>query len=92
MSQIRGSASTKFNVVSDTYMTADVPSDGTSGFVTVITPSGALTSVHGFFVVPVITGIAPTSGPVGSQVAISGSGFVGATAVKFGGVRPPASR
>lgn len=82
-----GSASASFNVGSDTYMTADVPSDGTTGFVTVTTPSGTLTSIHGFFVVPVITGIAPTSGPVGSQVGISGSGFVGATAVKFGGVR-----
>ena len=82
-----GSASANFNVVSDTYMTADVPSDGTTGFVTVTTPSGTLTGIHGFFVVPVITGIAPTSGPVGTQVTITGSGFVGATAVKFGGVK-----
>jgi uncharacterized repeat protein (TIGR03803 family) len=82
-----GSAAANFNIVSDTYMTADVPSDGTTGFVTVTTPSGTLTSNDGFFVVPVISGIAPTSGPVGTQVTISGSGFVGANQIKFGGVK-----
>lgn len=39
-----GSGSTSFNVVSDTYMTATVPAEGTTGFVTVTTPSGTLTS------------------------------------------------
>lgn len=84
-----GSGSTSFNVVSDTYMTATVPAEGTTGFVTVTTPSGTLTSNRSFFVVPVISGIAPTSGPVGTRVTITGSGFVGATAVKFGGVKAP---
>jgi uncharacterized repeat protein (TIGR03803 family) len=82
-----GSHSATFNVVSDTYMTAVVPADGISGFVTVTTPSGTLTSNRPFYVTPMITSIAPTSGPVGSQVTITGSGFTGASQVKFGGVK-----
>ena len=37
-------------------------------------------------VVPIVTGVAPTSGPPmgGSTVTVSGSGFTGATAVSFG--------
>jgi IPT/TIG domain-containing protein len=37
-----GSASTSFTVVSDTYLTAVVPASGTTGTVTVTTPSGSL--------------------------------------------------
>lgn len=82
-----GSGSATFNVVSDTYMTAVVPSDGTTGQVTVTIASGTLTSSRTFYVVPKITGIAPGSGPVGSQVTISGSGLIGTSLVKFGGVK-----
>lgn|SRR5271165_284791 len=82
-----GSGPASFTVVSDTYMTAVVPADGTTGFVTVTSPSSTLTSSRKFNVVPVITSIAPISGPVGTQVIITGSGFVGATQVTFGGVK-----
>jgi uncharacterized repeat protein (TIGR03803 family) len=41
-----------FRVVSDTYMTATVPSGATTGFVTVTTPSGKLTSNVLFRVIP----------------------------------------
>ena len=34
---------------------------------------------------PVITGSSPTSGPVGTSVTISGSGFIGTTHVRFNG-------
>ena len=88
-SVVFGTGSASFNVVSDTYMTAIVPNDGAAGFLTVTTPSGTLTSGRGFFVVPVISGISPASGPVGTQVTITGSGFTGATLVKFGGVKAP---
>ena len=40
---VNGTAAT-FTVVSDTYLTAKVPSGATSGFVTVTTPGGTLTS------------------------------------------------
>jgi hypothetical protein len=39
-----GVAATSFNVVSDTYMTAEVPANATTGPLVVTTPSGPLTS------------------------------------------------
>ena len=80
-----GSGSATFTVLSDTYLTADVPADGSAGFVTVSTPSGTLTSNRSFSLTPVVGSIAPTSGPVGTPVTITGSGFVGATQVTFSG-------
>ena len=82
-----GSGAASFTVVSDTYITAVVPDDGTTGFVTVTSSSGTLTSNRRFNVVPVISSISPSSGPVGTQVTITGAGFVGATQVTFGGVK-----
>jgi hypothetical protein len=80
-----GSA-TSYTVVSDTYMTAAVPSSGTTGTVTVTTPGGTLKSKQTYKVVPVISSFTPTSGPVGTQVTITGSGLTGASKVTFGGV------
>jgi uncharacterized repeat protein (TIGR03803 family) len=82
-----GSGSATFNIVSDTYMTAIIPAEGTQGYVTVTTGSGTLTSNKKFKVVPIITSFTPTSGPVGTKVAITGGGFHGATKVTFGGVK-----
>ena len=73
--------------VSDTYLTAVVPDEGTQGYVTVTTNSGTLTSSKKFKVIPVIKSFTPTSGPVGTQVTITGGGFHGATKVTFGGVK-----
>ena len=41
-----------FTVVSDTFITATVPPGGTTGYVTVVTPSGVLTSNVPFHVIP----------------------------------------
>jgi uncharacterized repeat protein (TIGR03803 family) len=81
-----GSGSASYTVVSDTYMTAVVPTSGTTGTVTVATPGGTLKSVQPYKVVPVIKSFSPTNGPVGTQVTITGSGFTGANKVSFGGV------
>jgi uncharacterized repeat protein (TIGR03803 family) len=76
-----------FAVVSDTYLTAVVPSGATTGSVTVTTPARTLTSNKIFRVTPVILSFSPTSGSVGTQVTITGTSFTGATKVTFGGVK-----
>ena len=83
-----GGSAANFTVVSDTYLTAKVP-DGSSGFVTVTTPSGTLTSSRKFFVTPEITSFSPTSGPVGTQVVITGKGLIQATKATFGSKSAP---
>jgi uncharacterized repeat protein (TIGR03803 family) len=82
-----GLGSASFTVVSDTYMTAVVPASGTTGTVTVTTPSATLTSKQIFKVIPVILSFTPSSGPVGTQVTITGTGLTGASKVTFGGVK-----
>lgn len=80
-------AATVINKVSDTYITAVVPSSGTTGNVVVTTLTGSLKSKQTFKVIPVISGFTPTSGTVGTSVVITGSGFTGAKTVTFGGVK-----
>jgi uncharacterized repeat protein (TIGR03803 family) len=77
-------ASASFTVVSDTYLTAIVPAAATTGFVTVTTPTGTMESDRKFFAVPTITAFAPTSGPVGTVVTVTGYNFTGATKVTVG--------
>lgn len=81
-----GSASAAFTVVSDTFITASVPAEGTSDYVRVNTGSGTLTSNKRFGVLPIITGFSPSSGPVGTQVVITGGGFRKTTKISIGGV------
>ena len=54
-----GSSSVSFNgieadfkVISDTHIQATVPAGATTGYVTVTTPSGTLTSNKPFYVIP----------------------------------------
>jgi len=56
--------------------------------VVVTSPGGSATVVDGYeyVTVPTITGLSPTSGPPGTPVIISGTGFTGVTVVTFGGV------
>jgi uncharacterized repeat protein (TIGR03803 family) len=82
-----GTAATTFTVVSDTYVTAVVPSGTTAGFVSVTAPAGELTSNRQFRVLPSIVSFSPTSGTVGTQITINGTTFTGATKVTFGGVQ-----
>jgi uncharacterized repeat protein (TIGR03803 family) len=81
-----GSVQATFTANSQNYLSAIVPANAVAGFVTVTTPTAAFRSNRKFQVIPTVTNISPTSGPVGSQVAITGTGLLGATAVTFGGV------
>ena len=73
------------NIISDTYITAEVPFTATTGYVTVEFLQGSLGSVpQKFHVLPVILSFSPGSGGVGSSVVITGNSFKGATKVAFG--------
>lgn len=67
---------------------ATVPTAATTGSV-VVTVGGTASNSVTFTVTPVISGLSPTSGAVGSSVTISGSGFgssQGSNTVTFNGV------
>ena len=86
--KFNGTAATSFTVNSDTQITATVPTGATTGPISVTTSAGTGTSSTNFTVTapaPSITSFSPTSGPVGTNVVITGSAFTGATAVKFNG-------
>jgi hypothetical protein len=73
-----------FNVVSDVQITAVVGA-GTTGAIRVTTPGGIATSSGQFQFAPTITSFTPKGGGTGTTVTITGAGFGGASAVKFGG-------
>jgi hypothetical protein len=79
-----------FTVVSNTQITATVQNGAQSGPVIVTSPNGTGTSSTNFTVgtapVPQVTSFTPTSGPVGTKVTLTGTGFTGATSVTFNGV------
>jgi uncharacterized repeat protein (TIGR03803 family) len=82
-----GSVAAQFQPGSATYLTADVPSAAIDGPITVTLATGAqLQSQQNVLISPKITNLNPSSGPVGTQVNITGGGFAGTTKVKFGGV------
>jgi hypothetical protein len=79
-----------FTVVSETEISATVPTGATSGPISVTTPAGSATTTTAFTVTvpgppPTIGSFTPTNGPVGTSVTINGSHFTGATAVFFNG-------
>ena len=88
---VGGVAATNVTVVSDTSVTADVPTTLTTGTydVVVTAPGGSATLADAFEVtaasVPTVTSLNPTSGGPGTTVVITGTGFTGATGVTFGG-------
>lgn len=87
-----GANSANFTVVSDTQMTATAPASTSGAGAVLVTvtngvgPSNTVTYTYGSLAAPVLTGVNPTSGPIGGQntVTISGSNFTNATKVTFG--------
>src|SRR5579862_7401167 len=82
--QFNGVDAANFNVATDKLITAVVPADATSGLVTVTTGAGSISSRTQFKVVPTITSFTPPVALPGTQLTISGTGFLGVTDVKFG--------
>lgn len=80
-----GIVATSFVVNSATKITAIVGT-GASGAVGVVTPGGSA-SLAGFTFIqpPTVTAFTPTSTIAGATVTITGSNFIGASSVKFGG-------
>jgi len=74
----------KFKVVSDTFLKATIPDGATTGFVTVSTPGGTLTSNKPFRVTPQLLSFDPPSGSVGTQVTITGVSLTQTQGVGFG--------
>ncbi|MGW5443166.1 IPT/TIG domain-containing protein [Streptomyces asiaticus] len=82
---------TSFTVVSATQITAVAPAGSGTVQVTVTGPGGTSNGVSYSYVAvaaPVLTSVSPAQGPVGggNTVTLSGSGLMGATAVRFGAV------
>jgi hypothetical protein len=81
-----GTAASSFTVDSPNQITAVVGS-GSTGKVTVTTPSGTVTSTYDFtfYNSPSTPSFSPTAGGTGTSVTITGDNFTDATAVNFGG-------
>lgn len=75
---------TAFTVLSVSNLVLTVPLNAVEGPVTLVTPAGIVTSPFVYTVLPRVDSFAPAVGPVGSIIAINGSGFYGLTSVKMG--------
>jgi len=80
-----------FTVNSDTQITATVPSNATTGPISVSTPAGTFTSGSSFTALsvngaPTISSFTPSNAAVGAGVTITGANFVNVTSVSFNGV------
>ena len=79
-----------FTVDSATRITAIVPGGAISGAIGLSSPAGNVSARTRFDVtssaVPTLVGFTPGSGPVGSSVLLSGTGFTGVTGMSIGGV------
>jgi hypothetical protein len=81
--------STAFTVDSTLQITATVPVGATTGAISVTDSEGTSASPLPFTVTPgaapLLLSFLPLSGPVGTSVTATGTGFTGATAVRFNG-------
>ncbi|MHB8520025.1 MAG: hypothetical protein ACYDH9_04640 [Limisphaerales bacterium] len=80
-----------FTVDASSQITTAIPSGATTGLIQVMTPAGTAASPGVFVVIPTpaISGFTPSVGAVGTRVIITGTNFVGASAVQFNGLMAP---
>ncbi|MBH8571319.1 hypothetical protein KB206_20675 [Microvirga sp. STS02] len=83
-----GVAVTTYSVTSPTDLTFSVPVGAVSGPIAIANASGTGTSATSFVVIPapVVSSFAPGSGPVGTVVVLTGTGFANASSVRVNGV------
>jgi hypothetical protein len=85
-----GVRATFYTNVSASQLTTMVPNGATTGKISVTTTNGSGTNDTLFYLPPRITGFTPATNPPGSRIMITGTNFLGATAVLFsGGVPSP---
>ncbi len=82
--QFGGVQATKVKGSGATFITAKVPAGALTGSVTVTTDGTTLKSNQQFRVKPQVLSFNPPSGPVGTQVTITGVGFTQTNGVGFG--------
>ena len=75
---------TTFTVLDDAHLLCTIPADAVSGPFSLSTNLGNAVSANVYNVIPQITAISPNSGPPGTLVNLTGSGFVGASQLLFG--------
>ena len=83
-----GVTATAVSVIGPDFLTATVPTGALTGTITVTTGEVKLTSPQTFKVLPTVKSFSPTSGPVGTQVTITGSSFTQALGAGFGDYVP----
>jgi uncharacterized repeat protein (TIGR01451 family) len=76
-------AASTFTVTASNRLTAVVPTNATTGPLTISTPGGVVISTNNFRVMPNITGFSPAGGPEGTLVTINGTSFFNVTNVAF---------
>jgi uncharacterized repeat protein (TIGR03803 family) len=82
--QFGGVQATSVKLSGSTFLTAIVPTGALTGPVTVTTGGTTLASNPEFRVTPQLLSFNPPSGPVGTQVTITGTGFTQTVGVGFG--------
>lgn len=91
-----GVSTFSFTVISDTTISATVPSNAESGPISVATVKATASSTNAFVLdsttpSPQVSSFSPSDGPVGTSVTIDGSGFSTASSVRFNGTSAPFS-
>jgi hypothetical protein len=81
-----GAPAQNFWVTNNTTIGAAIPVGVSSGFIAVTTPGGTATSSAKFYAPPLINGFNPTSGLPGTNVTITGTNLLDASAVLFNGL------
>ena len=81
-----GMPSLILSAASDSLVQVQAPTGLLTGPIVISTPLGTFVTSSNFFGNPVITALSPAFGRTGTNVSISGTNLLGASAVSFGGI------